>query len=213
MACLRFMYVIFKITTGHNRKSSVRRTTPSSVLICLGSGGHTTEMLKLIQPLNFTRYNPRYYVIANDDTNSLAQLRQLETYKRCELQHAYDDVPEITHQILPIPRCRKVNQSFFTSIFTTLNATLYCFYVIVYTLPDLILCNGPGTCIPVCFVAFFLKLTGVKDIRIVFVESFCRTRTFSLSGKIMTYFADNFIVQWPTLKKKLKRSEYIGQLL
>ena len=41
--------------------------------------------------------------------------------------------------------------------------------------PDLVLVNGPGTCLPIAVSAFFFRIVGWKpETKIVFVESFCR---------------------------------------
>lgn len=76
-----------------------------------------------------------------------------------------------------------------------------------------ILCNGPGTCVPVCLSAFLLGLLRIKRTIIVYVESICRVETLSLSGKILYYFSDYFIVQWPDLKKKYPKSVYLGRIV
>ncbi|VEN58172.1 unnamed protein product [Callosobruchus maculatus] len=162
-------------------------------------------MLRLLQGLNFKNYTPRYYFIASSDTTSLSKIKELEQSVEKHKQGEY--------HICKIPRSRVVNQSYITSIFTTLYAILYSIPLVFKIVPDLILCNGPGTCIPVCGLGFLLKTLFIKDVKIVFVESFCRTRTLSLSGKILLYLADVFVVQWMCLKDRIQRADYIGQLM
>ena len=79
-------------------------------------------------------------------------------------------------------------------------------------LPSLVLCNGPGTCVPICAAALLVRLLGIKYISIVYVESVCRVESLSLSGKIMLRLADHFLVQWPGLTKKYPRAQFIGRL-
>lgn len=196
----RIMFLMHKAATGHSRISSSKRTKPCKTIICIGSGGHTTEMLKLVQTLHYSKYSPRFYVTASSDKTSTAKIRSLED-------------SNTDFHIVEIPRSRVVGQSYITSVFTTLYSILYCVPVVCRIRPDLVLCNGPGTCIPICVIAFLLKAAFVCESRIAFVESFCRTKTFSLSGRILMYFADNIVVQWPKLKSRLKRAEYIGQLM
>ncbi|XP_066144420.1 UDP-N-acetylglucosamine transferase subunit ALG14 [Euwallacea fornicatus] len=200
----RIAYLIHKITTGYSRYAPKRQKSCSTV-ICIGSGGHTTEMLRLIENLHFNNYTPRYYVIAKSDVTSLSKVTDFEEARKSSLNKDYF--------ILNVPRSRSVGQSYITSIFTTIYSILYILPVSFKLRPDLILCNGPGTCIPICILSFFLKCCFICETRIMFIESFCRTQTFSLTGKILMYIADNFIVQWPSLKAKLKRAEYIGQLM
>lgn len=200
----RIMYLIHKITTGHTRINDKKRVKPAKTIICMGSGGHTTEMLNLIKNMDFrNKYLPRYYIIASNDHISLDKVLKFETIKSNGRQF----------KIKKIPRNRNVHQSYFSSIFTTIYAIVYCIPLVVKEKPDLIICNGPGSCIPICMVAFLLRVGFIHDSKLIFVESFCRVQTFSLTGKILMYFADNVIVQWPSLQKKLKRSEYIGQLM
>ncbi|XP_022915917.2 UDP-N-acetylglucosamine transferase subunit ALG14 [Onthophagus taurus] len=198
----RVMYVIHKVTTGHTKLTDKKRTHPAKTIICMGSGGHTTEMLLLIQGLDFKKYTPRSYIIAKTDTT---------TYKK--IKHFESTLNEGSYTIYKVPRSREVHQSYITSIFSTLYSILYCIPLILKIRPEVVLCNGPGTCIPICGLVFLLKVAFLSQCRIVFVESFCRTETFSLTGKILMYFADNIVVQWPKLQQKLKRSDYIGQLM
>ncbi|CAH1955367.1 unnamed protein product [Acanthoscelides obtectus] len=162
-------------------------------------------MLKLLQNLDFKKYTPRYYFMASCDSTSLSKIKELEERERKSKQGEY--------HISMIPRSRVVNQSYTTAVFSTIYSILYSVPLVFKIVPDLILCNGPGTCIPICGIGFVLKTFFIKDVKIVFVESFCRTRKLSLSGKILLYLADIFIVQWLTLKKNVKRADYIGQLM
>ncbi|VDK86928.1 unnamed protein product [Dibothriocephalus latus] len=112
-----------------------------------------------------------------------------------------------------LPRAREVGQSYVTSVFTTLIALLASIRVVLKHCPRLVLCNGPGTCIPICFVAGFVQLFMRKRTALVFVESICRTQTLSLSGKILYYcHLARVIVQWPELLKVYPRAEYLGLL-
>lgn len=197
----RIMFLMHKAATGFSRVASGKRTKPCNTIICIGSGGHTTEMLKLVDTLDPSKYSPRHYILASSDKTSLSKIEALEKQKAGDFH------------IVNIPRSRVVHQSYFTSVFTTIYSVLYSIPSVCSIRPDLVLCNGPGTCIPICVVAFLLKASFVCDPNIVFVESYCRTRTFSLTGKILMYFADNIVVQWPKLKYKLRRADYMGQLM
>lgn len=199
LIALRFLYLIYNVVMGRTAKSSPR-SKPSKTIICIGSGGHTTEMLHLTQNLDATRYTPRIYLVAKSDTTSTAKVKEAEGSNSGYL-------------LVYIPRSRAVGQSYATSIFTTLYSVIGTVPIMVKVRPDLVLCNGPGTCIPVCLIAILMKAMFVCDPRIVFVESFCRTQTFSLTGKILAFIADNVLVQWPELKRKFNRADYIGQLM
>ncbi|KFP73948.1 UDP-N-acetylglucosamine transferase subunit ALG14, partial [Apaloderma vittatum] len=165
------------------------------------TGGHTTEILRLLSCLSES-YSPRHYVFAHSDKMSEAKIRSFEE-KRADSQFTLDC----------IPRSREVRQSWISSVVTTLYSILHSLCLIYRRKPDLILCNGPGTCVPVCLSALLLGLLGMKRAIIVYVESICRVETLSLSGKILYYFSDYFLVQWPDLKDRYPKSVYLGRIV
>ncbi|CAN0360370.1 unnamed protein product, partial [Hapterophycus canaliculatus] len=109
----------------------------------------------------------------------------------------------------------QVGQSYVSSVYTTLVAMLHAALMVVRIRPDLVLVNGPGTCIPVCLAAFALRFFGLGSSysRTVFCESFCRVKSLSLTGRIMYVLADRFVVHWPELLHDYPRAEYVGQLV
>jgi len=186
------LYTLFFFKNYFNTTKKGSRKTPVSTMIVLGSGGHTTEMVRLVKNLPKTRYSPRNYVVADNDDMSKKKMRFIE-----------NNAPDAN--LIEIPRSRKVHQSFFTSIFTTLNAMVYCFIYNYKYQPELIICNGPGTCIPVCYSALILswgmpwRRNGGGRVKVVYVESLARVQTLSLTGKLLLPMANLFIVQWPDL--------------
>lgn len=117
-------------------------------------------------------------------------------------------------EILTLPRAREVGQSYLTSIWTFLLALCASFRIIYEYSPDLLLVNGPGTCLPLCVAARILSSLGISKryCKIVFVESVCRVVSLSLTGKILYHLriAETVCVQWKALSLKYKRSEYVG---
>ncbi len=106
----------------------------------------------------------------------------------------------------------QVKQSWWTTLFTTLLGAAHSFLLVLAVRPELVLCNGPGTCVPICYSAFVLRLVGVCSPKIVFVESFCRAQKLSLTGRLLYPLADKFLVQWPELLRGLPRAEYLGDV-
>ena len=116
-----------------------------------------------------------------------------------------------------LPRSRAVGQSWFSTPFTFLFSFFAAFRLVFLTQPDLILANGPGTCLPLILSAFLLRyfrFVYPHQCRIIYIESLCRVQELSLTGKILYYghLYDRFLVQWPTLQEKYQRTEYIGQI-
>jgi beta-1,4-N-acetylglucosaminyltransferase len=54
------------------------------------------------------------------------------------------------------------------------------------------------------------QILGIKHIHIVYVESFARVQTLSLTGKLLYYVVDSFLVQWSELVVKYPRAVYNG---
>lgn len=104
---------------------------------------------------------------------------------------------------------------YLTSVLSTFMCTLHSVPILLNVRADVLLCNGPGTCVPFCVVAAFLDIFLLQKIVIVYVESFCRTEHLSLSAEILYQLsiADKVLVQWPKLKLNYPRTEYLGRVL
>ncbi|XP_014520032.1 UDP-N-acetylglucosamine transferase subunit ALG14 homolog isoform X2 [Vigna radiata var. radiata] len=193
------------------RPLSKRASKPVSTLIILGSGGHTAEMLNLLAVLRKDRFNPRFYIAAATDNMSLEKAQLLEN------SLATESATSVKHsaQFMKIYRSREVGQSYITSIWTTLIAMVHALWLMIKIRPEVILCNGPGTCIPLCAIAFIFKVVGIKWSSIFYVESIARVRRLSLSGLLLYKFrmADQLFVQWPQLQRQYPRATYVGRLM
>ncbi|XP_077784586.1 UDP-N-acetylglucosamine transferase subunit ALG14 isoform X2 [Podarcis muralis] len=168
-------------------------------------GGHTTEILRLLSSLSQT-YSPRHYVLADSDKMSEEKICSFE-------QQRAETASNSLFTLHRIPRSREVRQLWSSSVLTTLRSMFYCLPLTFRLKPDLVLCNGPGTCVPICASALLLRMLGIKSVTIVYVESICRVENLSLSGKILYHFSDYFIVQWPALKEKYPKSLYLGRIV
>jgi len=171
-------------------KQRTRAKVPT--LIVLGSGGHTTEMLLMTKHLSSAHYHPIHYIKAATDTTSLDRLRTAHPDKRDTI---------IIHDI---PRSREVGQSYASSILSTIHAFGFAFLLVVRLRPRLLLCNGPGTCVPICLSVWILRVLLGNCCHVVFCESYCRVETLSLTGKLLYHggLADLFVVHWKELREK-----------
>lgn len=74
--------------------------------------------------------------------------------------------------------------------------------------PDMIISTGSEIAIPAFFWAKFLR------IKTIFIESWCRVKTKSATGRIVYYFSDEFLVQWPELLELYgKKARYEGAVV
>ena len=200
----RYLYLVSQ--NGVQATEKRRRTMPCRTLIVVGSGGHTSEMMSIMRGLRIKNYSPRLYIIADGDEMSRGKVKTFET------SNGTFGAPSVS--IKTVPRARQVLQSYFTSIFTTLVAILSSCSTVLTFRPDLVLCNGPGTCIPICLWAYLLKFFCLRPTRMVYVESLCRVQRLSLSALLLyhLYLADHIFVQWPRLKKLYPRTHYLGRI-
>jgi beta-1,4-N-acetylglucosaminyltransferase len=204
---VRVVHVIY----SSGRPLSKRASKPVSTLIILGSGGHTAEMLNLLAVLQKDRFKPRFYIAAATDNMSLQKAMLLENSLASESGTAVAD----TAQFMKIYRSREVGQSYITSVWTTLIAIVHALWLMIKIRPEVILCNGPGTCIPLCVIAFIFKVLGIRWSSIFYVESIARVRRLSLSGLLLykLWLADQIFVQWPQLQQQYPRATYVGRLM
>ncbi|KAG7374648.1 capsular polysaccharide biosynthesis protein [Nitzschia inconspicua] len=162
-------------------------------------------MLHLIRNLDATRYAPMILIVAKTDTTSV---RRVKAYPH-NLPFDRDTVPTYI-----IPRSREVGQSYCSSILTTLYSFWFAFWLVgAQVQPDLILVNGPGTCLPIALSAFFFRIMGWKASKTIFVESFCRVSNLSLTGKLLFPVTDLFVVCWEELEQKFPSTHLVTSFI
>lgn len=77
--------------------------------------------------------------------------------------------------------------------------------VFVRERPDVVITTGAGVVIPFCYLAKLFRK------RIIYLESFCRIKEPSATGRALYPIADLFLVQWPSLLKYYgPKAKYVG---
>lgn len=201
---LRFSYLQWHIWNERRQQSSrlfSRTSNTVHLMAVFGSGGHTKEMITLVGGLE-AKFTPRSYIVADSDKLSAKKIRDLHLTLK-------DDI----YTMYTLPRSRKLHQSYLSSIFTSLKALAFALPLVVYAKPDVLIVNGPGTCIPVCIAAYIIKFVCFRNIKIIYVESICRVTSLSLSGHLLYYFVDSFVVQWPELVQRFSMTKFIGKIM
>lgn len=169
------------ICASHDCRSNEMR-----LLVVLGEGGHTTELLSLVDLLG-DAYD-YHYIISKEDNLSASRTKH----------------PGPTY-ILTRPRGKHTGT--LDSISRTLLTGIESLGVLLRVRPAAILSTGPAIAVPVSIMG---KLLGA---RIIFVETGSRIKALSLTGRIMYRWADLFFVQWPQLAEELPRAIYAGRLV
>jgi beta-1,4-N-acetylglucosaminyltransferase len=197
MLLFRLVLVLKSIQRHRDAVDRPHRTNlPIKTLAVLGSGGHTTEMLQMLKNIDPNVYDPLIYVIASTDDTSERRVKAFG-----------GRLPSETHYI---PRSREVGQSYLTSVVSTLWAFAFSIWLVAKIRPEVLICNGPGTCLPVAVATLLFRVLGVCEGNLVFIESFCRVETLSLTGKLLYPVADMFVVHWDELHSKYPRSKTIS---
>lgn len=94
----------------------------------------------------------------------------------------------------------------FSYIFKFSYNVIKSFFLYLKIRPDVIVTTGAHTAVPICYIAKFFKK------KIIFVESFARVNSKSMSGKMINEIADVFLVQHKELLDVYENSIYKGDL-
>ena len=249
-----------RATTLSSPRPAASNKHPTHLLIVLGSGGHTAEMLNMLRrlPLLQAKFTHRTYVVSSGDVFSALKAREFER----EITALQSGEPgensqeDDAYDIVIVRRARRVHQN----LSSTPCSALFCLWDCIKVLmgnhsiqatskwqrgrreasyPDLVLTNGPGTGVCVVLASLFLRFFGfcgpsasVADgkvqvtpkqqsqwrhsgqMRTIFIESWARVTTLSLSGRILLPLVDRFLVQWPTLEGRGGgKAEFVGALV
>jgi UDP-N-acetylglucosamine:LPS N-acetylglucosamine transferase len=155
-------------------------------LVVLGEGGHTTEMLALVDDL--ASEHDLHYVVIDEDLLSAERIRR----------------PGPVHRL---PRPRAKDAGLVAAVMGTVRAQLRALALAMRVRPGAVLTTGPAIGVP---VALATRLLGGE---VVFVETISRVTAPSGTGRIMRRVADLYVVQWPQLAAAEAGAVYAGRLL
>ncbi|KAK7200652.1 glycosyltransferase family 28 protein [Novymonas esmeraldas] len=181
---------------------------PMKVAVVLGSGGHTSEMLRAITETPASHWSDTrpFYVVSATDSHSRNIASQMEKQRHQRRAIVY-----------AIPRAREVGQSYVTSVASTLAATLACFRIVLAERPTVLLTNGPGVCVPVVAAALCVSALAPWWYRrpaVVYLESFTCVSHLSMTGRLLApWVADVFTVHWRALEEVVAQRRCRGALV
>jgi len=196
-----FLWRFWMSMPSTNEVWSADKTQPRSrLLVVLGSGDHTTEMLYDLSAVEDWREKfDAAYIIADSDKKSLAPANAFE-----------NDIHGRDAKVITIPG---PSESSSTSMMLTLRATLATLRAVLLVWPDAIVCNGADLCLPAVIAAYIPRILWWKRIAILHSESFACIDDFSHSGSFFFQFADVFTVQWDALYQNCSMRAQYGHLL
>ncbi|KAK0484373.1 glycosyltransferase family 1 protein [Armillaria luteobubalina] len=217
-ACVLRIFSLLPAQKSSDR-SRFSDDTPGTrkLAVFLGSGGHTSEAIALLSSLDYARFASRIYIVSDGDTLSSQKAIDLEN-KKCTSSS------EQNFAVWTIPRARRVHQSLLSSPLTALWSLLRCMQHVTISpllssssasqpFADVLILNGPGTCLSLCIAIYVNKFIGLPVPKLIYVESFARVHSLSLSGKLLRPLVDRFVVQWPQTLTDGGRGECFGRLV
>ncbi|MCJ1444899.1 MAG: UDP-N-acetylglucosamine transferase subunit [Stictis urceolatum] len=185
-------------------------------------------MLLLLRDLDTASYTFRRYVISSGDDFSAQKAIEFEKTLAHEARRSgklYGDF-----DIKTVARARQIHQSLLSTPMTAAKCMWDCICVLrslpvqrkagkkhKVPYPDLIMANGPATATIMVFASLVVRFLGLKGasgrMRCIYVESWARVKTPSLSGRILsiTGACDRLLVQWATLANR--GFEFRGQMV
>jgi UDP-N-acetylglucosamine:LPS N-acetylglucosamine transferase len=84
---------------------------------------------------------------------------------------------------------------------------LRCLRIVFRERPDVVISTGAAAGCMLCFLG---KMIGAK---VVWIDSITNVERISLSGRMVRYVADLFLVQWPELADKYQKVEFVGTVV
>ncbi|MFS4466259.1 PssD/Cps14F family polysaccharide biosynthesis glycosyltransferase [Maribacter sp. 2210JD10-5] len=114
-----------------------------------------------------------------------------------KLHHKYSNISFI-------PYVSRKNFLFF--IFTYVKIIFHSIKLLLKENPKIIVSTGSGCALPMCFLGKIMRK------KIIFIETFSRINSKTLTGKLCYRFADVFVIQWEELKILYPKAVYLGSI-
>lgn len=101
----------------------------------------------------------------------------------------------VSNKDIPFYYLKQVNRHEIKFLYYMLINIIITFKVFFKEKPDVVISTGALSTIPVCLISKIFKK------KVIFIESFAKINSPTLTGKLIYKFADQFYVQWDTMKK------------
>lgn len=156
------------------------------MMIVLGKGGHTEQMIRLVDKLG-DKYNYEY-IVGESDIVSEKKIK-------------------IKGEIFKIQNPREMNdKNIFIVLFKLLRSFIQSIKILIKSKSKFIVTCGPALGVPIAICG---KLLGKK---VIFIESWSRVYTKSLTGKILYKPSTISFIQWLQQKENYPKSIFAGRL-
>jgi len=168
-----------------------------SILVFLGSGGHFEQAFRLISKLG-NKFEYELVYIKGDKT-AKARMGSLVKKEKLVVTQEYT-IPLL--RIVSESRIRNFAYLFYGPLVCLLNS----FSIVMRSRAKYFLSAGNGAAV---FLYYFGKIFGKK---LIYLETWSRVWTPSLTGRLVYPICNLFFVQWPELLEKYPKAKYVGRL-
>ncbi|MCQ5377694.1 MAG: UDP-N-acetylglucosamine transferase subunit ALG14 [Candidatus Methanomethylicia archaeon] len=155
------------------------------VLMILGSGGHTAQLIRLSDMLG--RVFDYAYLISYDDKLSARKIK-------------------IPGEVYFVHRARSHEDNLLVTGFKILRLFVESLVAFLRIRPEAVVSAGPGIAVPISVIC---KIFGK---RVIFIEDWSKVYQQSKTGRVMYHISDLFFVQWPELLRLYPKAIYAGRL-
>lgn len=95
-------------------------------------------------------------------------------------------------------------QYWFSYIFKEAFNVLKSICLFIKYRPQVVVTTGTHTAVPMCYIAWIFRK------KVIFIESFAKRTSPTLSGKMVYPIATKFVIQWESLKEIYPKAEVWG---
>lgn len=129
IGALFFLFLYISFLTLWIRLNYISNHNGKKAMILLGSGGHTGEMIRLLESVDMSKFSHRVWVATSGDSRSFSKAQLYEqSLKQSDKSYSFQE----------IPRARKVGQSWLTTIISSMLCLNSCFHLMIRECPDLV---------------------------------------------------------------------------
>ena len=111
---------------------------------------------------------------------------------------------QINHAEIPTYYLAQVNRREPLCLVKLVTNTFRSAHILWKEKPDAVICTGVLATIPLCLLAKLMRR------KLIYIESFAKVTSATMTGKLLYRFADQFYVQWPQMREVYPKAIYLG---
>ena len=98
----------------------------------------------------------------------------------------------------------QVNRREISFPFTMIGNSFRSLFILIKERPDVVITTGVLAVIPMCLLAKIFRK------KLIYIESFAKVTSPTITGKVLYKYADRFYVQWPQMKEQFPDAICLG---